>query len=343
MSEFIDDRGLTFARFIESGVISTCITRDSISFVNPQKMFRVVLVSKVKIPGKEYLQCFDEHYLLPIAKELRISLALTAKLMAIRKAWIAYFQESGISKTVVNEMKLQIANDIATDYIVLTSANWSEHPWIAARSWMYPEEGKDHVSLAEAWNYHQWQESIGAQEEGEINSCINDFRNQKQTKAYTSLLDKNADYAEHDIKLAKKKIQELQAEVVIQKAIIREATKPIRKFQNSERTLDKKAPGRPIIAEQQQRRDIAMKFVEQWIGSLMSTLSITSCGELAKIIGGQKMNWWRWLNKETLPSSSSLESLLNIKIKSGEHQSKKLPDLQTTPSLADLIILVDLV
>jgi hypothetical protein len=38
-----------------------------------------------------------------------------------------------------------------------------------------------------------------------------------------------------------------------------------------------------------------------------------------------------------------LESLLDFEIKSGEHKSTKLSDIQTTPTLIDLIALVDLV
>lgn len=345
MSELIDENGLTFARFVES-VVPKCISRDSISFVNPQRTYRVILISsKVKISGKECSQCFDEHYLLPIADELGLNLTKTAKLMALRNAWIAYFQESGISQTLVSETQSLTTNEIAMDYIVLTSAKWSEHPWMGEHPWIHQPEG-NYVSLAEAWDHQRWQAWIETQEEDEINSCINDFYNQRLKKVYTSLLEKNADYAEHDIKLAKKRIQELHAEVEMQEKIIKEAMKPIRTFQNYERTLMKRAPGRPKISdmkEQQQRRDIAMKFVAQWISSLMSTQSISSCGGLAKLVGGQKMTWWRWLNKETLPLSSYLESLLDVKIKNDEHISTKLRDIQTTPALIDLIKLVELV
>jgi hypothetical protein len=105
-------------------------------------------------------------------------------------------------------------------------------------------------------------------------------------------------------------------------------------------------PGRPKISEnedQQQRRDVAMKYVEQWVGSLMSVLAITSCGELAKVVSGQKMTWWRWLNKEMLPSSSSLESLLDVKVKGVEYPNTKLRDIRTSPALIDLISLIELV
>ncbi len=342
MSDAIGGQGLTFARFVER-VIPKCGSSTSLSFVNPQEIYRVMLVSKVNI-GKEYAQSFDEHYLQPIAQELGLNLTKTAKLVALRNAWIAYFQESEIPLTLVKENQLLAMNEIVMDYVVLTSARWTEHPRLTNCPWVFPEDD-DCVSTAEAWDRHQWQQWLNDQE-GEIWSSINDFRNQKQTKVYTSLLAKNADYAANDIKLAKKRIQELHAAIEEQEAIIVAANRPIRKFRNFEQTLKIKTPGRPKVAEmkdQQQRRDVAMKYVEQWVGSLMSALAISSCGELAKMVSGQKMTWWRWLNKEMLPSSSSLESMLDVKVKCGEYQNTKLRDIRTSPALIDLISLVELV
>lgn len=342
MSNASDGQGLTFARFVEC-VIPKCSPMTAPSFVNPQEIYRVLLVSKLKI-GKEYLQSFDDHYLQPIAQVLGLSLTKTAKLVALRNAWIAYFQESEIPLVLVKENQLLAMNEIVMDYVVLTSAKWSEHPRLTNCPWMLPEDD-DCVSTAEAWDRHQWRQCLSEQE-GEIWSSINDFRNQKRTKVYTSLLARDADYAANDIKLSKKRIQELYAAIEEQEAIIGAANRPIRKFQNCERTLTKKAPGRPKVADmkdQQQRRDVAMKYVEQWVGSLMSALSISSCGELAKMVSGQKMTWWRWLNKEMLPSSRSLESLLDVKVKGGEYQNTKLRDIQTSPALIDLIALVELV
>lgn len=342
----IDEQGLTFTKFVDC-VISRCRPMVSLSFVNPQEIYRVLLVSKVNI-GKEYVQSFDEHYLQPIAQELGLNLTKTAKLVALRNAWIAYFQESEIPLTLVKGNQLLAMNEIVMDYVVLTSAKWTEHPRLTNCPWVFPEDD-DCVSTAEAWDRHQWQQWLNDQEqEGGIWSSISDFRKQKQTKVYTSLLEKNADYAANDIKLAKNKIQELHCAIEEQDEIIRAANRPIRKFQNSE-TLKKKTPGRPKIAEmqdqKQQRRDVAMEYVKQWVDSLMSYLSITSRAELARMVGGQKMTWGRWLNKETLPSSRDLKSLLDVKIKSGQHQNTKLRDIQTSPSpsLTDLITLVDLV
>lgn len=291
-------------------------------------------------------QRFDENYLLPIAKEIGLNPTKTSKLIALRNAWISYFHGSKVSQTLDNKIQILITDEVAADYIVLTSEKWLEHPWMGRHPWMYQEQGEDFVSLKEAWDHKQWQDWQETQEDDGINSSINDFLNQKQKKTYTSLFEKNADYAAHDIKLAKNRIQELHAEINEQEGIINVAMKAIRKLQNQKMTVKTRSPGRPKISEmkdQQQRREVAMEFVAQWIGSLMSTLSITTCGDLAKMVRGQKMTWWRWLNKETLPSQGSLESLLNVKIKSGELQGKNLREIQTSPPLNRLITLVNLV
>jgi hypothetical protein len=351
MSVFIDGLALPF-EFFAGLADPICMSSSTISFVNPQKSYLVILTGRVasEVPEKARSQCFDEHYLLPITKELGLNLTKTAKLIALRNAWIAYFQESEISQISVNEIRLLMTNEIATDYVVLTSAKWPEHPWIREQI-NQPETEENPASLVEtstvvlddpmcAMQHQAWIET----QLDDINFCINLFCSQKG--AYTSLLDIDVDRAEHDIKRAKKRIRELHAEVEKQETIIRDAMKPIRKFQKYERALKKRAPGRPKISElkeQQWQRDIAKKFVSQWISSLMAALLITSCGELAKIVGSQKMTWWRWQNKKTLPPSSYLESLLDFEIKSGEHKSTKLSDIQTTPTLIDLIALVDLV
>lgn len=334
MSGAIDEQGLTFAKFVDC-VISKCRPMASLSFVNPQETYRVVLVSKVKI-GKESVQSFDEHYLQPIAQELGLNLTKTAKLVALRNAWIAYFRDSEIPLALVKENQSLTLNEIVRDYVVLTSSKWTEHPRFTNSPYVFPEDD-DCVSLAECWDNHQWQQWLSENDrKDKILSSIDDFRKQKQTKVYTSLLAKNADYAANDTKLAKNKIQELHCAIEEQEEIIRAANRPIRKFQNSE-TLKKKTP------DQKQRRDVAIEYVKQWVDSLMSYLSITSRAELARTVNGQKMTWGRWQNKETLPPSRALKSLLDVKIKTGQHQNMKLRDIQTSPSLTDLITLVDLV
>jgi len=343
MGESIGGQGLTFAKFVDRA-IAKCSSRESMSVVDPQRIYRVILFSKVEIPGKELEQKFDENYLLPIAKELGFNLVKTAKIIALRNAWITYFQKSGIPMVLVKGDQLLTMNEIVMDYIVLTSSKWTEHARLKNSPWMLDD---NIVSPAEAIHNYEWDRWYeDGVRSGDIWFTINEFRCQKGKKVYSSALEKNADYAAEDIKIARKRINELHSEIKKQELIIDDARKPIRKFQNHESELKKKAPGRPKISEmadQQQRRDVTMKFVEKWVNSLMSTLSITSCAKLPEIVGGQKMTWWRWLNKEMLPSSSSLESFLDVKIKSEKHPNTKLRDLQTTPALIDLITLVELV
>lgn len=322
------------------------------SFLNPRHSHSVHLIGSIasEVPENARWQHFDEQYLLPISKDLGLDVAKTAILIGLRNAWIAYFQESKISKVSVNEIRRLMTNEIATDYVVLTSDKWSEHPWIQEQ--IDQLQAEEHPSSLEEisdnpgceMHRQAWLEEEDAWREmqrEDINYCITEFSHLK--RGSTSFLEVDAVSAEYDIKDAKKRIQELNMEIEGQEAIIRAAMRPIRKFRNAERSTKKRAPGRPKeTREQQENRAIAKKFVSRWIQSLMDALSASSCGELVKIAGGQKMTWWRWLNKETLPSAPFLESLLNVEIKSGGRDTK-IRDVQTNPSLSDLITLVDLI
>lgn len=348
MSELINGLALPFDRFVVQADPrwgASC----TLSFLNPQHSHSVHLIGSIasEVPENARGQRFDEQYLLPISKELELDLKNTAILLALRNAWIAYFQESKVSRLSVNEIRLLMTHELAIDYVVLMSDKWFEHSWIREQISHYQAEVPP-VSLFDekicAMHYQAWKEKPK-----DINYYIKDFRNQKGAyTTSTTLLEMDADDAGYDIRRAKKRIRELHAELHVeiekQEAIIREATKPIRKFQNYERALKKRAPGRPKeTREQQEHRATAKNFVSCWIQSLMDALSASSCGELAKIAGGQKMTWWRWLNKETLPSAPFLESLLNVEIKSGRGRGTKIRDVQTNPSLSDLITLVDLI
>jgi hypothetical protein len=203
---------------------------------------------------------------------------------------------------------------------------------------------EDCATVTEAVDGHNWSKWYREQE-GSIWWCINETKIQREKRAYSTVLERDADFATADIKQAKIKIQELYAALEEQEAAITTAKRAIKKFQNSRNAAKCASPGRPKLSDAQdiQRREWALNFVSQWVGSLMTALSIDSCGELSREVCGQKMTWWRWLNKEMLPSGDSLRSLLDVKIKSGEHQNTKLRNVQTSPSLADLITFVDLV
>lgn len=318
----------------------------AISFINPKTTHRIGLNGSVAgiVPERVRRQDFEEDYLQPLANELEIGFAMTAELMALRNAWIAYFQQC-VTSVPVNEIRSRIPNEIMIDYVLLTSAMWPEHPWIQSRIKQPDLEPKYNNSYLDDPGFQEQHRARIEKMESDITHWITEFNRRRGSYSKENLLlDIDADFAEHDIKRAKKKIVELNAEIEEQEAIIRLAMRPIRKFIKAERISKKRAPGRPKeTGEQREQSDIAKKFVARWITALMAVLSVTSCGELADMAGGQKMTWWRWLNKKTLPSARFLGSLLDVQIKSGEYKGKKLRDIQTTPALCDLIDLIDLV
>lgn len=348
MSKFTDGMALSFAWFADHADPKVG-SHASFSYVNTQISHSVKLTGRVasEVPEKARLQRFDEQYLLPIANKLKIEATKTAILITLRDAWIAYFLDSEISKISVDGIRLLLTNEIATDYVVLTSDKWSEHPWMQEQiNQPQVEEYSASSVLSDDPQYIKDYQALREQQLNDIHFCIKEFRSQKGR--YTSILDVDADSAEHDIKNAKKRIGELHAEhrtgVEQQEKIIRAAMIPIRKFKNYEKALKNGVSDLPKNSEeQQQRRDIATKFVAKWVGSLMAVLSISSCGELAKSLGGQKMTWWRWQNEKQLPPSSYLESLLDDEIKYGDNKGTKLRDIHTTPLLIDLIGLVSFV
>jgi|GEM_PF-4552811 len=178
----------------------------------------------------------------------------------------------------------------------------------------------------------------------DIRSCIDLFINEDD--AFTSWLEVSAHEAEWDVRRAKKRIEELNEEIIAQREIITKAKEPINELKKHNIKIKKSTPGRP---RQSTRYDISKKFVAQWVNSLMSCLAVNSLGELARVLGGDKMKcgqptiWWRRQKQETLTSSNSLVDLLDVEIQSGKYyKGAKLRDIQTNPTLTDLIDLVKL-
>lgn len=344
MSKFIDGMALSFASFANNADPKVG-SHASISYVNKQINYSVELTGRVarEVPEKVCLQSFDKKNLLLIAMELEIELKKAAILIALRNAWIAYFLENIASKVSVDGIRLLLTNEISFDYVVLTSNKWSEHPWMQEQINQPRVEDQHHLT----GTYVEIRYPAFTEEQlKDIHFCIKHFRLQK--RQYKSRLDSDADNAEHDIENAKKRIGELHSEhragIEQQEKIIREAKIPICKFKNYEKVLKKgESDPQKNSKELQLRREVATKFVAKWVGSLMEMLSITSCGELAKLLGGQKMTWWRWQNEKQLPPSSYLKSLLNDEIKYGDNKGTKFREIQTTPLLIDLIALVDFV
>ena len=187
-----------------------------------------------------------------------------------------------------------------------------------------------------------------AAKEADIDFLIHEF--EAQRGAYTectSTLEMDADCAGLGIKRAQKRIRELMVEIEHQEKLIRDARRVITRFRKSQADGANGSPGRPPISEssaKQWRHSIARKFVAQWVKSLQDCLSVETCGELARLTGKNKMTWSRWLNEDelTLPYAKHLELLLNEKIRSGNCKGTALSDIQTHPSLTNLIRLVEL-
>lgn len=345
MNELIDGSELTFGRFVEQIYPVASQQQGSNSFINPEKKFRTMLMStrtsKLSLNEKEFVHSYNESYLLPIADELGIDPIKALKIIALRNAWISYFQRSSFSEMMLSGTVELMQSEIAKDYILLTSRNWAKHHWVQEQ--IHAPESYPWVSVAEQC-YHAKCEAGMSWIKNDIFFVIGDF--QTHVKSYSNEIEKDADFAKNDIKRAKNAIQELRDEIKRQEAIIELATRPIAKYQYRAKLSKKNPPGKPKVSdnkELQKRHEIAMKFVARWTNSLMDILEIESCDKLAKFIAGSKMTWWRWLNQETLPTSKSLRPLLDVKIKTGAFQGKKLREIQTSPSLLDLVTLIELV
>lgn len=333
---------MEFSQFAD-GLNLRCITYESNSLLNPERRYKVLLNSSLPISVDFASQSFEESFLLPISKELGCDLKIAAQLLSLRSCWIALIQGGAIPTALTKNIHQPISSGIVTDYFLLTSPAWIDHPWIKERSREVVGR-KGCVTYRQAWDLLEW-DHWSKEEEGSIWWCIDESRVQRHKKTYASNLERNADYATFDIKQAKAKIQDLHREVEEQEALIVTAKRAIKKLQNSKSDSNKASPGHPKLSDPQEiiRRDWALSFVSQWVNSLMTSLSITSYGELSRVVSGHKMTWLRWHNKEMLPAADSLKLLLDVKIKSGEYQNIKVRDVQTSPSLNDLITLRELV
>lgn len=344
MNELQDDIEMNFRKFAEQVYPVASQQQDTNSFINPEKKFRTMLMcprtSKLSLNENEFVHCYEETYLLPIACELGINPIKALKIVALRNAWISYFQRSSIPEYLLSGNAGLIQSEIAKDYILLTSHNWAKHLWIQEQ--IQAPESYPWVSVAEQCHHAEWEAGM-SWTKNNIFFVIGEL--QSHVKNYSNNIERDADFAKNDIKRAKNTIQELRAEIKKQETIIVAATRPVTR-QYRAKPIKNNSPGKPKISdnkEQQERRDIAIRFVEKWVSSLMVTLEVETLDKLVKYVSGSKMNWWRWSNDKKLPFPKSLRSLLETRVKTGTYQGVKLRDIDTSPSLQDLITLVDLV
>ena len=349
MSMLYDGLSIPFKFFAESLKSTWIESVPYLSCFETDDVYSIYLSGKLanELPEKVINQSFKESYLKPIATELNISLRKTAKLIALRNAWVANFQERELPQILFHQLGSQLNNEIAVDYVVLTSNSWIQHPWIEDQI-----EQEDSVDLLIVKPYtpeelairYEFMKLDLEKKIQNIEFCINLFKS--QNGSYKSLLEADADYAKHDVQRADKRVLELQDELAEQEKIIRAATKVIRKFRDTERLLNNRLPGRQEKTEEElERIEIAKRFVSQWVISLKNVLEVNNCSELAKTIGSQRMILGRWENKKALPTISSLRTISKNTIKFGKYAgtNTKLYEIQTTPTLINLMNLIEIV
>ncbi|KRH79556.1 hypothetical protein FERRO_06240 [Ferrovum sp. JA12] len=344
-----DGLSISFKVFAESLKTTWMESVPYISCFKTDIVYSIYLSGKLanELPKKVIKQSFNESYLKPIATELNISLRKAAKLMALRNAWVANFQERELPKISFTQLRSQLNSEIAIDYVVLTSNNWVQHPWIEDQ--IEQEDSEDLLCVKpytpeELATHNEFSKMEFERKIQNIEFCTNLFRS--QNGSYKSMLEADADAAKHDVKRAEKRILELQDELAGQENIIRAAKKVIRKFRDTDRLLNNRLPGRQEKTEEELKRiEIAKRFVSQWVISLKNVLEVNNCSELANAIGSQRMILGRWENKKALPTISSLRTISNNKIQFGKYAGTgtKLYEVQTTPSLSNLVNLIEFV
>jgi len=154
-------------------------------------------------------------------------------------------------------------------------------------------------------------------------------------------------YAQRDIDVSRRKIDELQKIIEKQKEQIQRVELTIREIKRREaaaRALnndDNQKPGRP--KKPPERQEAALRFTSQWVKPLMSALNVKSCAQLENINDGSgQRNWRRWLNGERVPIATHLMALAHTKIRHENYKDKLLEELPTKPCLADLLSLINL-
>lgn len=309
------------------------------------------------VPERYRHQRFDDSRdLAPIAESLGIELGSAARLLALRNAWIAYVQEYCLGLPSVDLIAEIIPPNITAELTVLAAEHWyKNHPvllacvkdcqqeWEEQQARIARKLDEAHVYYAredvpdeERAAYVEWFQAKQEEQLADIDFCISYFESEKEK--WSSFHEIDAFNAEVDIKRARQRIKELQIEIESQESLINNAKKVVaRAYRKHQKEEGMRARGRPSLSKpcderseaQQWRNSIARDFVARWVQSLFAQLSASNCAELARIVGGQKMTWWRWLNKETLPSANYLQSM-HAK-KSGKENTRAYPCPTSAP------------
>jgi len=151
-----------------------------------------------------------------------------------------------------------------------------------------------------------------------------------------------AGHAHGHIILAKQEILKLRAKIEMWEQSIADSEREIRKYKRKQNAKSSNKPGRPVRNETNELA--AREFTMKWVASLMDTLGAKGCGAkrgLEMLVPTmQERNWRRWLSGETIPTYSTIESLLNTRIAHGKYSGKMLCKVPVSPSHDQILALL---
>ena len=283
----------------------------------------------------------------------------TAELLAARNAWLSAVR-SHCQQCACEGRYESLAANVADDYVLL-SCQWTAHPWVRARVRQYLEEqarsqalqpsAPREMSAEPGWPsaqvIHARSEPLSREQQAKqqaeratIGYWINQFK--FDDGCWSSEFAMYAWDAQEDIRVANKKIEELQKLLDAQRAHIQYLDRLVQqnKRRDAALTCSPGKAGRPKGSPE--RQSIARQFTAEWVRSLMNVLEAPSCAQLEKVVSGNQRNWSRWLNGKAVPSGSSLAELSTMKVTQGSYKGRLLKDIVTTPAYDELLTLVDL-
>lgn len=331
---------------------------------------------KNELPLEAQKYQFDDLSLFPITARLGLDPesdednSKAADVLALRNAWITSIQHH-YGQSATDTSRWTLTKEALAEYVLLTSG--LIHPWIQEKIRQHKAEqsrkkqeqaNKAHrpIEMSSDPNWPNTQVIYGrleprtpleqaayqaAREESmkDIRYWLEEFR--PADGRWASEFEMDTWYAQRDIDVTRRKIDQLQKIIEKQKEQIQRVELTIREIKLREanaRALNgdgSHRQGRP--KKPMERQQTALRFTSQWVESLMKTLNVENCAQLENIIDGSgQRNWRRWLNGETLPTATHLMALAHTRVRHENYKDKLLEDLPTKPCLADLLSLIKL-
>lgn len=327
---------------------------------------------KNELPPEAQKYQFDDLSLYPITARLGLDPdsdadnSKAAEVLAIRNAWVTSIQHHfGQSATAIPSCTL--TNAAAAEYVLLTSG--LIHPWIQERIRQHKAEqsrkkqeqankANRPIEMSSDPNWPNTQvihgyleprtpheQALHENEMKDIRYWLKEFGSVDE--GWASEFEMDTWYAQRDIDVTRRKIDQLQKIIEKQKEQIQRVELTIREIKrreaaacalNGDGSHRQGRPKKPV-----ERQQTALRFTSQWVESLMKTLNVKNCAQLENIIDGSgQRNWRRWLNGETLPTATHLMALAHTRVRHENYKDKLLEDLPTKPCLADLLSLINL-